>query len=133
MPKHYAVVTYVFIILLAEKVIQHVATVPAFVWDFGGLRADFAVDYTLLIGANIVLAAIYGVAVWHGHYAYLRSLTAVPPASLILSPSMCFTGCLPPHGLSHRSSGQCAFSTSKIYYRIRKRGWRTRTPIVPLP
>ncbi len=64
MQKHYAVVTYVFIILLAEKVIQHVATVPAFVRDFGGIRADFAVDYTLLIGANIVLAANYGVALY---------------------------------------------------------------------
>ncbi len=82
MQKHYAVVTYVFIILLAEKVIQHVATVPAFIWDFGGIRADFAVDYMLLIGANIVLAAIYGVALygtatthtWAAHSRFSRPL-----------------------------------------------------------
>ncbi len=82
MQKHYAVVTYVFIILLAEKVIQHVATVPAFVWDLGGIRADFAVGYTPPIGANIVLAAIYGVALygtatthtWAAHSRFSRPL-----------------------------------------------------------
>ncbi len=64
MKKTYTIVTYLFIILLAEKVVQHVSTVPALVWNIGDVRAQFAVDYTLLIGANIILAAVYLVALY---------------------------------------------------------------------
>ncbi len=65
MQKNPTIVTYVFIILLADKVVQHSATVPTFVSNIGDIRASFGVDYTLLIGANIVLAAVYGIAL-HG-------------------------------------------------------------------
>jgi uncharacterized membrane protein len=45
-------------------VVQHVATFLALVWDIGGLRASFAVDYTLLVGGNIILAAVYLIALY---------------------------------------------------------------------
>lgn len=64
MKKNYTTVTYLFVFLLAEKVVQHVATVPALVWNIGDIRAQFAVDYTLLIGANIILAAVYLIALY---------------------------------------------------------------------
>ncbi len=81
MRRHYTIATYILIILLAEKVVQHVATVPVFVWNIGDMRADFAIDYSLLIGANVVLAAIYGAALYEVATKHVwGSLMAIPPA-----------------------------------------------------
>ncbi len=124
MQKHYAVVTYVFIILLAEKVIQHVATVPAFVWDLGGLRVDFAVGYTLLIGANIVLAANYGVALYGAVTKHVWGpLVAIPPALFDIVAEYVFHGLFTPLTISVIVAAFVVLlALVEYYYRIRLRG-----------
>ncbi len=82
MHKDYTIATYVLIILLAEKVVQHVASVPAFLWDIGDIRASFAVDYTFLIGANIVLAAVYSAALYGVVTRHVWGLLIAIPSAL---------------------------------------------------
>ncbi len=97
MQKDYTIATYVLIILLAEKVVQHVVSVPFFVWNISDIRADFAIDYTLLIGANIVLAAIYLIALYGTVTKRVwGSLIALPPALVDIIAEYVFHGLLTP-------------------------------------
>ncbi len=55
---------YTLLVLLAEKVTQHVFVTLAFYFDWGGIRATVAVSPTALMFAGAVLAVLFALALW---------------------------------------------------------------------
>jgi hypothetical protein len=54
----------VTLLLIVEKVIQHVAVTGAFIGDFGGIRARVALDYRVLLALGVASAALFALAGW---------------------------------------------------------------------
>lgn len=55
---------YLLIVLLIEKVIQHIVVSVSFVYDIGDIRSTVAVDYRILTTSGIVLAFLFMIAFW---------------------------------------------------------------------
>ena len=90
------------------------ATVPALVWDIGGLRASLAVDYTLLVGGNIILATVYLIALYGTIKRQLWGLIVViGPALFYIIAEFVLHGFFF-SGLRHRRSTITDFGTSRI-------------------
>ncbi|HEU0028755.1 MAG TPA: hypothetical protein VFQ25_16740 [Ktedonobacterales bacterium] len=54
----------VTLLLIAEKVIQHVAVTSAFALDYGGIRASVALDYRLFMVAGAASAVLFALSGW---------------------------------------------------------------------
>jgi hypothetical protein len=52
------------LLLIAEKVIQHVAVTSAFALDIGGIRASVALDYRLFLWAGAASAVLFALSGW---------------------------------------------------------------------
>lgn len=57
-------VRYGLLILVAEKIIQHVFVTLAFIFDFSGIRATVAVDYNYLLYSGAAIALLFVLALW---------------------------------------------------------------------
>lgn len=57
-----ALVRYVLILLVAEKIIQHTFVSLAFFYDIGAIRSAVAVDYRALMVSGAVIAILFAVA-----------------------------------------------------------------------
>jgi hypothetical protein len=55
---------YGLIILVAEKIIQHVLVTLAFIYDFVGIRATVAIDYNYLLYSGAAVALLFGLTFW---------------------------------------------------------------------
>lgn len=56
-------ISYLLILLVVEKVVQHTFVSLAFLYDIGGVRSTVAVDYRALMVTGAVLAVLFAVAV----------------------------------------------------------------------
>jgi hypothetical protein len=54
----------VALLLIVEKVIQHLAVTFAFVTDFGGIRASVALDYRLFMMVGAASAVLFALSGW---------------------------------------------------------------------
>lgn len=54
----------VMLLLIVEKVIQHVAVTAAFILDIGGIRASVALDYRLFLVVGGVSAVLFALSGW---------------------------------------------------------------------
>jgi hypothetical protein len=52
------------LLLIVEKVIQHLAVTAAFVTDFGGMRASVALDYRLFMVVGAASALLFALSGW---------------------------------------------------------------------
>jgi hypothetical protein len=52
------------LLLVAEKVIQHVAVTTAFVFDIGHIRGSMALDYRFFLVSGAVIAVLFALAGW---------------------------------------------------------------------
>lgn len=52
------------LLLIAEKVVQHVAVTAAFALDFGQIRASVALPYQLFLVAGAVIGVLFALAGW---------------------------------------------------------------------
>jgi uncharacterized membrane protein (UPF0136 family) len=59
-----SVFSYLLIILLGEKVIQHVIVSLSFLYDIGGIRSTVAVDDEALMISGAIIAVLFVVALW---------------------------------------------------------------------
>ena len=55
-------ISYLLIILLVEKIVQHTFVSLAFLYDTGGVRSTVAVDYRALMISGAVIAILFAVA-----------------------------------------------------------------------
>jgi hypothetical protein len=55
-------ISYLLIVLSAEKIVQHTFVSLAFLYDFGGVRSTVAVDYRALMVSGAVIAILFAVA-----------------------------------------------------------------------
>jgi hypothetical protein len=55
-------ISYLLVILLVEKIVQHTFVSLAFLYDIGGVRSTVAVDYRALMISGAVLAILFAVA-----------------------------------------------------------------------
>lgn len=55
---------YVLIILLIEKVIQHLVVSVSFIYNIGDIRSTVAVDYNILTISGIIVAFLFVIAFW---------------------------------------------------------------------
>jgi len=55
-------ISYLLIVLVVEKIVQHTFVSLAFLYDVGGVRATVAVDYRALMISGAVLAILFAVA-----------------------------------------------------------------------
>ncbi len=58
------VISYLLIVLLAEKVIQHTAVSLSFLYNIGNIRSTVAVDYEALMIIGAIVAVLFAVALW---------------------------------------------------------------------
>lgn len=61
MPKR-SMISYLLIILLGEKVIQHVIVSVSFLYNIGDIRSTVAVDYRALMISGAIIAFLFVVA-----------------------------------------------------------------------
>ncbi len=54
----------IMLLLIVEKVIQHVAVTTAFVFDIGRIRASVALDYRLFMVVGAVSALLFALSGW---------------------------------------------------------------------
>jgi uncharacterized membrane protein (UPF0136 family) len=54
----------VMLLLVAEKVVQHVAVTVAFALDFGQIRASVALPYQIFLVAGAAIAVLFALAGW---------------------------------------------------------------------
>jgi len=59
-----SVFSYLLIILLGEKVIQHVFVSFSFLYNVGNIRSTVAVDYRALMISGAIIAVLFVVALW---------------------------------------------------------------------
>lgn len=59
-----SVISYLLIILLGEKVIQHVFVSFSFLYNVGDIRSTVAVDYRALMISGAIIAVLFVVALW---------------------------------------------------------------------
>jgi hypothetical protein len=55
-------ISYLLIVLVVEKIVQHAFVSLAFLYDIGGVRLTVAVDYRALMISGAVLAILFAVA-----------------------------------------------------------------------
>jgi len=55
-------ISYLLIVLVVEKIVQHTFVSLAFLYDIGGVRSTVAVDYGALMISGAVLAILFVVA-----------------------------------------------------------------------
>jgi hypothetical protein len=55
-------ISYLLIVLVVEKIVQHTFVSLAFLYDIGGVRSTVAVDYRALMISGAVLAILFAVA-----------------------------------------------------------------------
>ncbi len=67
----------VLLLLVAEKIIQHVAVTVAFVFDIGHLRSSVALDYRLFLVSGAISAILFALAGWGllTHRPWAKALT----------------------------------------------------------
>ncbi len=56
--------SYLLIILLGEKVIQHLIVSVAFLYDIGNIRSTVAVEYKILMLSGVIIAVLFIVSIW---------------------------------------------------------------------
>jgi hypothetical protein len=56
-------ISYLLIILVVEKIVQHTFVSLAFLYDIGGVRSTVAVDYRALMISGAVLAILFAIAI----------------------------------------------------------------------
>jgi hypothetical protein len=56
-------ISYLPIILVVEKIVQHTFVSLAFLYDIGGVRSTVAVDYRALMISGAVLAILFAIAI----------------------------------------------------------------------
>ena len=54
-------ISYLLIVLVMEKIVQHAFVSLAFLYDIGGVRSTVAVDYRALMISGAVLAILFAV------------------------------------------------------------------------
>ncbi len=54
----------IILLLIAEKVIQHIAVTLAFILDIGGIRASVALDYRLFLVVGAASAILFALGGW---------------------------------------------------------------------
>jgi hypothetical protein len=52
------------VILVCEKIIQHVTVSLAFIFDWMGIRESVAVDYRILLVSGAIVAVLFGLDLW---------------------------------------------------------------------
>jgi uncharacterized membrane protein (UPF0136 family) len=57
-----SLINYLLIILLLEKIVQHVIVSLSLLYDIGGIRSTVAVDYEVLLVSGAVAAILFAVA-----------------------------------------------------------------------
>ena len=55
---------YLLLILLIEKVVQHVVVTISFYYNISDIRSDVVVDYNYLMFSGAIVAALFAVAFW---------------------------------------------------------------------
>jgi len=55
---------YVLIILLVEKIVQHIFVTVCFTYNFFGVRSTVAVDYHYLLYSGAVVVVLFAIALW---------------------------------------------------------------------
>jgi len=55
-------ISYLLIVLLLEKIVQHTFVSLAFLYDIGGVRSTVAVDYRALMISGAVIAILFAFA-----------------------------------------------------------------------
>ena len=55
---------YALIILLVEKIVQHIFVTVCFTYNFFGSRSTVAVDYHYLLYSGAVVAVLFAIALW---------------------------------------------------------------------
>jgi hypothetical protein len=55
-------ISYLLIVLVVEKIVQHIFVSLAFLYDIGGVRSTVAVDYRALMISGAVFAILFAVA-----------------------------------------------------------------------
>jgi hypothetical protein len=55
---------YVLIILLVEKIVQHIFVTVCFAYNFFGIRSTVAVDYNYLLYSGAVVVVLFAIALW---------------------------------------------------------------------
>jgi hypothetical protein len=56
-------ISYLLVVLVVEKIVQHTFVSLAFLYDIGGVRSTVAVDYRALMISGAVLAILFAVAI----------------------------------------------------------------------
>jgi hypothetical protein len=64
MPKTGIWIRVVLVLLVIEKVIQHLAVTVALIFDLGGIRAGLALDYRFFLVAGAFEALLFAVGGW---------------------------------------------------------------------
>ncbi len=59
-----SVISYLLIVLLAEKVIQHTVVSLSFLYNISNIRSTVAVDYKTLMIIGAIVAVLFAVALW---------------------------------------------------------------------
>ena len=75
-------ISYLLIVLVVEKIVQHTFVSLAFLYDIGGVRSTVAVDYRALMISGAVLATLFAVALPAMVQKKRRSLYLVAPLAV---------------------------------------------------
>lgn len=73
-----SLIRYLMMILLAEKVIQHVVVTISFLFDVGNIRSTVAVNYEILMISGGIVAVLFAATLWGIINRSNRALRLVP-------------------------------------------------------